>query len=132
MTANPRGVEWELFTQKMYPWTVHNNQFNVNVQKKEQALQNHYVDTQPVPPHPIMEEQPEKKDLNRYESAGEEDDAIAPLSSFQQNGHRSHRSPPKPRPKPTRNRTESTRELMGSVSSDPSDSVELSPLDSPV
>ena len=114
------------------PGTVHNNQFNVNVQKKEQALQNHYVDTQPVPPHPIMEEQPEKKDLNRYESAGEEDDAIAPLSSFQQNGHRSHRSPPKPRPKPTRNRTESTRELMGSVSSDPSDSVELSPLDSPV
>lgn len=117
------------------PGTVNSvhNQLNVPVcvQKKEQAPRNHYVDTPPIAC--TAEEPPEKKDLKLCESP-EEDDVIAPLGSIQLNGtgprgHRSSRSPPKPRPKPNRTRTESTRELMGSVSSEPS---EGSSLDSPV
>ncbi len=101
-----------------------NNQLEINAVKKEQCIRkaNHYVDA-PIngQPGPVL---PEKKNVNEYEAEEGSDDVLTELPSVSG-------LPPRVLQKPKgsgRGRTDSTRALMHSVSSESSESP---PLNSP-
>lgn len=105
-----------------------NNRLDINKERKEQCLRNsnHYIDTPlaiPTGP-PVVAE---KKNVNQYEEEEGSDDVLTELPSV--SGR-----PPKVLQKPktsSRGRTDSTRALMHSVSSESSGSPGNTPLDSP-
>lgn len=117
-----------------------NNQLDQHVQKKQEQInqQDHrYVESTKLgtPWHHMQ------KNVNEYEAEEDDDDVLTELppngmfNAMQQCTDQSRTAPRVPHKPPassrTRNRTESTRHLFSSQSSEPSESSGSSPLDSP-
>ncbi len=111
-----------------------NNQLDLNARRKEQSLHNHYVDG-PITTVDSAPTAPEKKNINEY-VIEEDDDVLTDLPPVPPKSLANGRgAPPKVLQKPKmsgRGRTDSTRALMSSLSSEPSsESPGTTPLDSP-
>ena len=123
--------------------TTVNNQLDTNAQRKEHMLQGNHSVTQPAP----AGQSPPEKDINQF-LGDDDDDVLTDLPSMNAR-HMGNGSGPRTHPehhveaprvlhkpmassgKVPRGRTESTRWLRASESSDPSESPTLSPVDSP-